>query len=68
MVYTGAEEYGKIANKTKEEMIQSFAQTIPIGRIGEPEDVANFVSYLASKDSDYITGQSIAIDGGVGFT
>jgi meso-butanediol dehydrogenase/(S,S)-butanediol dehydrogenase/diacetyl reductase len=30
-----------------------------------PDDVANFVSFLASEDSDYITGQSMITDGGV---
>ena len=32
-----------------------------------PEDVASFVSYLASRDADYMTGQAVMIDGGVLF-
>jgi len=39
---------------------------IPIGRAGQSEDVANVVSFLASKKSGYITGQSILVDGGFG--
>jgi meso-butanediol dehydrogenase/(S,S)-butanediol dehydrogenase/diacetyl reductase len=39
-----------------------------LGRPSQPEDIANFVSYLASEDSDYMTGQSIIIDGGITFS
>ena len=39
-----------------------------VGRVEEPEDVAAFVSYLGSKDSDYMTGQSMIIDGGILFS
>jgi len=38
---------------------------IPAGRFGEPEEVAQMVVYLASSAADYITGQSIVIDGGL---
>ncbi|OAT86619.1 hypothetical protein [Desulfotomaculum copahuensis] len=34
-------------------------------KVKAPDDVACFVSYLASSDSDYMTGQSVIIDGGV---
>lgn len=40
---------------------------IPLGRYAVPADVAGVVSFLASPDSDYITGQSIVVDGGVYF-
>ncbi|HAK45983.1 MAG TPA: 3-oxoacyl-ACP reductase, partial [Spirochaeta sp.] len=39
---------------------------IPFGRIGNPEEVANTVLFLASEMSSYITGQVIGIDGGMG--
>ena len=45
----------------------SFSELITLGRVETPEDVACFVSYLASGDSDYMTGQSVMIDGGVLF-
>ncbi|MFD1926887.1 acetoin reductase [Sporosarcina siberiensis] len=51
----------------KGEAFKKFAEDIALGRTQEPEDVANFVSYLASSDSDYMTGQSIMIDGGIVF-
>jgi acetoacetyl-CoA reductase/3-oxoacyl-[acyl-carrier protein] reductase len=37
---------------------------IPMGHVGEPEDVAGLIAFLASEDGRYITGQAIAIDGG----
>jgi meso-butanediol dehydrogenase/(S,S)-butanediol dehydrogenase/diacetyl reductase len=37
---------------------------VPLGRIGQPEDIANAVAFLASSQSDYITGQAINVNGG----
>jgi len=51
----------------KGEAFQKFAEGIALGRTQTPEDVANLVSFLASSDSDYITGQNILIDGGMVF-
>lgn len=45
----------------KKEFIESI---IPLGRIGKAEDVANLVRFLASESANYITGQTISIDGG----
>ena len=42
----------------------AYLRTVPAGRIGRPEDVANAVSMLASRDADFITGQRILVDGG----
>lgn len=46
------------------ERIQQVCDTIPLGRIGKPEEVARLVAYLASDESSYITGQAINICGG----
>ncbi|MFH1509679.1 MAG: SDR family oxidoreductase, partial [Candidatus Nealsonbacteria bacterium] len=37
---------------------------VPYGRIGQPEDIANAVAFLASDESEYITGHTIVVDGG----
>lgn len=44
---------------------ESILENIPCGRFGEPDDVANLILFLASDKSDYITGQAIAVDGGL---
>jgi meso-butanediol dehydrogenase / (S,S)-butanediol dehydrogenase / diacetyl reductase len=51
----------------KGEALAKFSELITLGRVETPEDVASFVSYLASPDADYMTGQSVMIDGGVLF-
>ncbi|MBQ1719977.1 MAG: SDR family oxidoreductase, partial [Bacteroidales bacterium] len=38
---------------------------IPVGRFGKPEEVASLVSFLASAESSYITGEVISINGGL---
>lgn len=43
---------------------KEFVKGIPLGRIGEPVDIANAVAFLASGDSDYMTGQLVVVDGG----
>lgn len=50
------------------ETLKNKISGIPLGRIEEPEDVANYVSFLASEDSNYITGQAAVIDGGMVFS
>ncbi|HEU5086137.1 MAG TPA: SDR family oxidoreductase [Roseiflexaceae bacterium] len=49
-----------------EEAIAASGKTIPIGRIGEPEELGALVAFLASARASYITGQTIAVDGGSG--
>ncbi len=44
---------------------KAFAEEIPMGRFGTPEEIAGVVSFLASKDSDYVTAQVITADGGL---
>ena len=49
----------------QEEAKENLFKQIPLGRIGNPADVATAVLYLASDEASYITGQTIAIDGGM---
>jgi NAD(P)-dependent dehydrogenase (short-subunit alcohol dehydrogenase family) len=44
---------------------QALAQKAPLGRLGQPEDVAAAVLYLASDDAGWCTGQAISVDGGL---
>ncbi|CAF1175825.1 unnamed protein product [Rotaria sordida] len=63
------EEIAKTQGKKKGEIYKNYSDNvIALGRISQPEDVASLVSYLASRDSDYMTGQSIIIDGGIRFS
>ena len=45
--------------------LQSLKRQIPLGRLGKPADVAGLAVYLASADSDYVTGTTYLIDGGL---
>jgi len=47
------------------EIKEKFIQTIPLRRMGQPEEIANIVAFLASDLSSYVTGQVIQIDGGL---
>jgi 3-oxoacyl-[acyl-carrier protein] reductase len=48
-----------------EELKQKLLGAIPLGRMGRPEDIAAAVKFLASEDAAYITGQVIAVNGGM---
>ena len=50
----------EISKDSKEDLIKK----IPIGKIGEPKDIAYTVLFLASEEAKYITGQTITVDGG----
>lgn len=47
------------------ELMESWVQNIPMKRAGEGKDVAGLIAFLASEDADYITGQTINVDGGL---
>lgn len=48
-----------------EDRIQAYQERIPLSRFGDPEEVANLVTFLSSDKAAYITGQVIAINGGM---
>jgi NAD(P)-dependent dehydrogenase (short-subunit alcohol dehydrogenase family) len=56
---------GLIQNEEQiKQFIASQVATIPLGRMGDPDDVANVVSFLASDESSFITGIELFVDGG----
>lgn len=54
-----------MTEKLSEEQQAEIKRTIPLEKLGNPEDVARVVRFLASEDANYITGQTIHVDGGM---
>jgi NAD(P)-dependent dehydrogenase (short-subunit alcohol dehydrogenase family) len=48
-----------------EQFKTSFVSSVPLGRIGSPDEVAKAASFLASDDSSYVAGVELFVDGGV---
>ncbi|MEA3297529.1 MAG: SDR family oxidoreductase [candidate division Zixibacteria bacterium] len=59
-----AENMAEQSGKTSEEIISGFAAMIPAGRVGQPEELAALITFLASEKAAFITGASIPVDGG----
>jgi len=59
--YIQTEMTAKLSDEAREQMLKN----IPLNRLGSPEDVASVCLFLASSDADYITGQTIVVDGGM---
>jgi len=58
-------ELHKINGKPLGQNLQENVETIALGRIETPEDVAGVVSFFASERADYVTGQTLLVDGGM---
>lgn len=56
--------YTKMMAATLDQRGDEFRKKCPLGRLGEPDDMAGIAVYLASRASSYVTGQIIAVDGG----
>ena len=54
-----------MTEKLSDEQREKLVKTIPLGRMGSPEDIAKVVGFLCSNYADYITGQVITVDGGM---
>jgi 3-oxoacyl-[acyl-carrier protein] reductase len=54
-----------LTNDLSEELKKSILVATPIGRMGKPEEIAAAVAFLASEEAAYITGQVLAVDGGM---
>ena len=55
---------GSIEANLPKETYQKFAEKIPLGRVGKGIDIAKAVVFLVSSDSDFITGETLVVDGG----
>ena len=54
----------KTMGMSEEDILQGWMQRVPLGRMGEPDEIARVVLFLASRAADYITGENILVDGG----
>ena len=57
-------QIGQVANVSAEEAEQMSLRAVPFGEVGEPDDVAWLILYLASDESRYVTGSEFMVDGG----
>jgi 2-hydroxycyclohexanecarboxyl-CoA dehydrogenase len=55
----------RIAGEGGERLVESLTRAVPMRRLGEPEDVAAAVAFLASDEAGYITGQTLSVSGGL---
>ena len=60
-----AQKVAESSGKTPDEIMDGIAASIPVGRIGKPEELAALITFLASDKAAYITGASIPVDGGL---
>ena len=58
-----AEGFASVTGASPAEVVEGFRASVPMGRFGTPEDVAATVSWLASDDAAYVSGQAIAMNG-----
>ena len=62
-----ASERGITQEEFRGQIVQAGAQASPLGRIAEPQDVANMVAFLASDEASFVTGQAYNVNGGLLF-
>jgi 3-oxoacyl-[acyl-carrier protein] reductase len=55
----------EVVSKMPKEKLEAIIKSSSLGRIGKPEEVAQAALFLASEHSNYITGQTIVVDGGI---
>ena len=60
-----AREQSALLGQTPEEFTRRRQESVPLGRMERPEDVANVIGFLASPRAAYMTGQALSVDGGL---
>jgi acetoacetyl-CoA reductase len=56
--------YTDMTAQMKQEILDAEVKKIPVGRIGQPDDIANTVAFLASDDAGFINGATMSVNGG----
>ncbi len=64
-IQTGMMESYLALQSDPKAILSGMAKSIPLGRVGEPEDIARVVCFLASEAAAYVTGATIVVDGGL---
>lgn len=59
-----ADELAQASGGTPEEVVKGWESVIPAGRMGEPRELADTITFLCSQNAGYITGTTLAVDGG----
>lgn len=55
----------EMVNKMPEDVLEGMRKKVPVGRLGEPDDIAAAYLYLASDESSYVNGTTLSVDGGM---
>jgi NAD(P)-dependent dehydrogenase (short-subunit alcohol dehydrogenase family) len=55
----------RLSEEQVEQFKKSALNSVPLGRVGNPDEIAKAVAFLASDDSSYITGIELFVDGGI---
>ncbi len=61
---TGFRGFVSVLEQSDEQFKTNFVSTVPMGRLGNPDEIAKAVSFLASDDSSFVTGIELFVDGG----
>jgi NAD(P)-dependent dehydrogenase (short-subunit alcohol dehydrogenase family) len=64
-VFVDAFQLPSEADSTEDSVLRSLLRRIPLGRLAEPNDVANVIGFLCSDDAQYVTGEAINVTGGL---